>query len=60
MKAFLIKVINKIPYLCTLYSERVKFAKNCCFPPGHFCSIIIDVEDIKTRQNEIWLEEAID
>ncbi len=43
-----------------LYKEHLHFKKNACFPPGHYYSSIIDVDDIKARQDMIWHEEQLD
>ena len=60
MKKKLINIINKLPYVRGLYSKKLLFEKNSCFPPGHFYSTIVDVKDIKKRQDEIWFNESID
>ncbi len=60
MKKKLIQILNKLPYIRGLYNEKLIFEKNCCFPPGHFYSSIIDVDDIKERQDAVWSEESID
>ena len=60
MKKQLIKIINKLPHVRGLHEEKLHFEKNSCFPPGHYYSTIIDVEEIKERQEEIWSNESID
>ena len=30
------------------------FAKNSCYPPGHYYSPIISVDDVRKRESEIW------
>ena len=56
-KSFLIKRINKLPYVRGLHQEIIHYKKNTCFPPGHFYSPLMDVEDLKSRADEIWIEE---
>lgn len=60
LKQKLISILNKLPYVRRLYQENMNFKNNSCFPPGHFYSTIISVEDIKRRQNEIWSKESVD
>lgn len=57
-------LLNKLPYVkklkeeCeSLRSENANFYKNCAFPPGHFYSVLVPVDDIKKRENEIWPAE---
>jgi predicted O-methyltransferase YrrM len=54
LKKILESALRKLPYLGRLYTENMNFKKNSCFPPGHFYSPIISVEDVKERQDEIW------
>lgn len=37
----------------------VKYKQNSCFPPGHFYSPIVNIEDIKEREKEIWPENPL-
>lgn len=67
VKHKLISILNKLPYVRGLYKENIRlhqqnmsFLKNTCFPPGHFYSTIISVDNIKKRQNEIWSTENLD
>lgn len=60
LKQNLISILNKLPYIRGLYQENTNFKKNSCFPPGHFYSTIISIEDVMKRQNEIWRNESID
>lgn len=60
LKQTLISILNKLPYVRKLYQENMNFKKNSCFPPGHFYSTIISVENIKKRQDEIWSKENVD
>lgn len=54
IKESLIKIINKLPYIRGLYQESVLYKKNSIFPPGHYYSPIVLVDDIKKREDEIW------
>jgi len=46
--------MNKLPYVRGLYHEKLLFYKNSCYPPGHYYSTVISVEDVKNKQDEIW------
>jgi hypothetical protein len=59
-KLYFTSLLNKLPYIRSLYQENNNFKKNSCYPPGHFYSTIISVQDVKRRQNEIWCNESID
>jgi len=54
IKKFVINFINKLPYVRGLYQEILNFKKNSCFPAGHFYSPIVNVDEIKKRELEIW------
>ena len=54
LKKKIISILNKAPYIRGLYNESQHFKSNSCFPPGHFYSPIISVDDIRKRENEIW------
>jgi predicted O-methyltransferase YrrM len=56
----LISFPNKLPSVSGLYQEYIRFKHKSCYPPGHFYSTIVSVEDIKKRQNEIWGKESTD
>lgn len=60
LKQNLISILNKLPYVRGLYQEKMNFKKNSCYPPGHFYSTIISVEEVKKRQDKIWSKENID
>lgn len=54
MKRRIINIINKLPYVRGLYEENLNLKKNFCYPPGHFYSTVVSIEDLKNRQSEIW------
>lgn len=54
LKQTLVSFLNKLPYVRSLYQAKVNFSKNACYPPGHYYSTIVSVEDIKNRQDKIW------
>lgn len=60
LKRKLIAIFNKLPNTRGVLQDFVNLKKNSCFPPGHYYSTIICVEDIKKRQNEIWREETLE
>ncbi|WP_373056906.1 class I SAM-dependent methyltransferase [Zunongwangia sp. H14] len=45
--------LNRLPYVRTLH----KLNSNSKFPAGHFYSSVVSLEDIKQRQDEIWVSE---
>ncbi len=58
MKKLLISLMNKLPYVRGLYKENLNFKKNACYPPGHFYSPIVSVDELRSREKEIWKETA--
>lgn len=60
MKKTIKKLLNKLPYIKRLYSETQNFKKNACFPAGHFYSTIVNVDEIKEKEEEIWKNLEID
>lgn len=61
------KVIMRLPLIGRHYrkllkekQERADYKRNSCYPPGHFYSPIVSVEDIKKRESEIWKGREID
>lgn len=59
MRKRFINSINRLLYIKDLCNQKELFDKNSCHPPGHFYSPIVDVEDIKDGQEEIWSKEFI-
>lgn len=47
-------LIDRLPYIRRLNKEALLFKTNACYPPGHYYSPIVSVEDIKQREKEIW------
>lgn len=60
LKEKTISILNKLPYIKSLYQDKITFEKNSCFPPGHYYSTIVSVDEIKERQEEIWGSEKQD
>lgn len=54
VKKLIKRVINKLPYCSSIYEDNQLYKKNACYPPGHFYSPIVSVEDIKIRERNIW------
>ncbi len=54
LKDFLNKLVYKIPVVARMRSELKEYARNTSFPPGHFYSPIVAVDDIRRRENSIW------
>lgn len=44
------KVLNKLPYVNTLYKQSL----NCCYPNGHYYSPVFSIKDVINRQDKIW------
>ena len=57
---FLKQIVNKLPYVRGLYKQSSLYSKNAYFPPGHFYSVITNLEEIKDDQNRIWDGENYD
>ncbi|MEO5775833.1 MAG: class I SAM-dependent methyltransferase [Flavobacterium sp.] len=53
-------IINKLPYIKSIYQENQQFKKNSCFPAGHYYSTIVSVDEIKKREASIWKNEDVD
>ena len=51
---FIKKILNKLPYFSTLYKENKRLKKNSRFPPGHFYSPIVSIEEAQRNENNIW------
>jgi hypothetical protein len=57
LKERMIDLLNRLPYVRRLYQRDLDFKRNSFFPPGHFYSPIISVDQIKKREDEIWNEK---
>ncbi len=53
-------IMNGLPYVRALYKEQQEFNKNSCHPPGHYYSPIVQMDDIKEREDFIWKNEDVD
>jgi predicted O-methyltransferase YrrM len=51
------KLLNKAPYVKVLYRENELYHKNACYPPGHFYSPIVSVEELVKDRERIWGKE---
>jgi len=60
MKKAIVLLLNKLPYVRRLYQLTQEYDKNACYPPGHYYSPIIAVDDIKKRQHDIWKNDLTD
>jgi hypothetical protein len=60
LKRIIKNLINEIPYVKELHEVNHKQKVNAFYPPGHYYSPIISVEDIEQRQEAIWEKETID
>lgn len=48
------KIINKLPYVRGLYRQSQLYRDNAYFPPGHFYSVIPNIDEIKKDEAKIW------
>lgn len=60
LKKNIISLVNKLPYVRSLYQENLSFKKKSFVPPGHYYSPIISVDEIKKREHEIWNKSETD
>jgi hypothetical protein len=54
VKKLIKKFLLKIPFFSKINNENKQYKNNACYPPGHYYSPIILVEDIVERQDVIW------
>jgi len=54
MISYIKALLNRLPYISTLYRENTLLKRNSKYPPGHFYSPVISVNELKDRENEIW------
>lgn len=60
IKQLMISTLNKIPYVRGMHKEISLLKKNARYPPGHFYSTIISVDEVREREDEIWKNEMHD
>lgn len=60
MKNKIKNFLNTLPYIKALYAKNEAYDTNSCFPPGHYYSPIVLVEELKKREHEIWKHKEID
>ncbi len=58
MRKRLIHLLNKLPYIKGLYAEHLRFRKNACFPPGHYYSSIVSVDEVRENETAIWKDST--
>jgi len=54
------KLIRQALVLGGTPSVGIKYNANSCYPPGHFYSPIINVNEIKAKEKEIWSKGDVD
>ncbi|MAP54811.1 class I SAM-dependent methyltransferase [Altibacter sp.] len=54
MKKTLQHFLNRLPYIRGLHTQVETYKKNACYPPGHYYSPIVSVEEVKAREEDIW------
>jgi len=60
MKQQLESFLNKLPYIRGLYQHKKNFIKNSCYPAGHYYSPIINIEEVKRKEEQIWNSSSED
>jgi len=60
LKQSMKKLLNMLPHIRGLYKENLKLKSNSKFPPGHYYSPIVSLEQVKSKENIIWKEDKID
>ncbi len=60
IKKQVVKILNEFPYIKGLNKFRSDYYKNACYAPGHYYSPIVNVEEVKNKENEIWQHPMID
>ena len=58
MKKFLKSQLNKLPYVKGLYKQVEAYEKNAHYPPGHYYSPIISMDEVRAREQQIWKDES--
>lgn len=43
-----------------LSADNSNFYRNCAFPPGHFYSVLVSVDEAKEHASQIWKEPLVD
>ena len=54
MKSIIKSILKKLPFVGKIYRDYVLLNENACYAPGHFYSPIVDVKEIKKREEIIW------
>lgn len=58
MKNWIKNQLNKLPHIRSLYQENIKWKRYSWKPPGHYYSPIVNVPEIKEREQKIWDKEV--
>jgi predicted O-methyltransferase YrrM len=48
------RILNRLPYISSLYKENMYYKESDFYPPGHYHSPIISVDKIRKRKDIIW------
>ncbi|WP_422105126.1 class I SAM-dependent methyltransferase [Winogradskyella sp.] len=51
---FIKRIVNKLPYVRGLYQRDKLYRDNAHFLPGHFYSVIPNLEEVRNDQSRIW------
>ncbi|HNT19444.1 MAG TPA: class I SAM-dependent methyltransferase [Saprospiraceae bacterium] len=60
IKSKLAGLLNRFPYIKTLYKFRSDYYKNSCYEPGHYYSPIVNMDDIKRNEIQIWKNKSVE
>jgi Methyltransferase domain len=56
IKSYFKSILNKLPYVKTLY----KHSLNSAYPSGHYYSPIVSIDEIRQREKDIWKLREVD
>jgi len=54
LKSIIKSILKKLPFVGKIYRDYVLLNENACYAPGHFYSPVVDVKEIKKREEIIW------
>ena len=60
MKNKLKSLLNQLPYIRGLAKKVANYDKNACYPAGHYYSPIVNVTEIKSKEDIIWKKTPSD
>jgi len=58
MKKWIKSKLNELPHIRSLYQENIRWKSYSKVPPGHFYSPIVNIPEIKEKEDIIWNDEV--